>query len=254
MTTCYFTGTGNSLYVAKRIGGVLQSIPQLMRQDTITIEDDAVGVVCPVYNAEMPMMVRAFMRKAKIKTNYFFFIYTYGAGFGEAYAHAKLAAQETGLILGYVNAVQMVDNFIPYFDMQEQIDTLPKKNVDGQLAAICADIAARKTADVKFTAITKAQMAMYHKRLAEKWLRKDTALSYTVSDSCIRCGICAKVCPANNITVTKESGVSFSDHCEVCYACLHHCPQSAIHMKLEAGTTHFRNEHITLNDIILSNE
>ncbi len=254
MTVCYFTATGNCLYVARRIGGTLLSIPQLMRQDTIIIEDDAVGVVCPVYNAEMPMMVRASMEKAKIKADYFFFIYTYGAGFGEAYAHAKLAAEKAGLKLSYVNAIQMVDNFLPYFDMQEQIDTLPKKDVEGQLEAVCRDIVARKTVEVKITAFTKAQMKMYRKMLADKWLRKDTALSYSVNESCIRCGICAKVCPANNITVTKENGVQFFDHCEVCYACLHSCPQHAIHLPKEAGTTQFRNDHITLNDIIQSNE
>ena len=253
MTICYFTATGNCLYVAQKIGGNRLSIPQLMRQERIEIEDEAVGVVCPVYNAEMPMMVRDFMRKARIKTKYFFFVYTYGAGFGEAYAHAKLAAEEAGLRLGYVNAIQMVDNFIPYFDMREQIDTLPQKHVEAQLDALCADIAARKTVDVRITAVTKTQMALYHKRLADRWLRKDTALSYTVNDACIRCGVCAKVCPANNITVTEE-GVQFSDHCEVCYACLHNCPQSAIHMPLEAGTEHFRNEHIRLSDIIRSNE
>lgn len=253
MTVCYFSATGNCLYVARRIGGTLLSIPLLMRQETIEVEDDAVGVVCPCYNAEMPMMVREFMRRAQIRAQYFFFVYTYGAGFGEAYAHAKLAAEEAGLTLSYVNAIQMVDNFIPYFDMREQINTLPKKNVEGQLEAVCADIAARKTVDVKITAMTKMQMAMYHKRLAEKWLRKDTALSYTVNDCCIRCGICARVCPAKNIAVTPD-GVRFSDHCEVCYACLHNCPKHAIHMPLEAGTTQFRNEHVTLNDIIEANQ
>lgn len=253
MTICYFTATGNCLYVARRIGGTLLSISQLMRQDKIGIEDDAVGVVCPCYNAEMPMMVRAFMEKAKITTDYFVFIYTYGAGFGEAYAHAKLAAEGAGLKLSYVNAVKMVDNFIPYFDMKEQIDTLPKKDVEGQLETVCADIAARKTNEVKITFIKKAQMAMYRKMLADKWLRKDTALSYTVNERCIHCGICAKICPANNITVTEDD-VKFSDHCEVCYACLHNCPQSAIHMKLEVGTTHFRNGSVTLKDIIEANQ
>ena len=48
MTICYFTATGNCLYMARRIGETLLSIPQLMRQKVITIEDDAVGVVCPV--------------------------------------------------------------------------------------------------------------------------------------------------------------------------------------------------------------
>ena len=71
-------------------------------------------------------------------------------------------------------------------------------------------------------------------------------------DKCIRCGICAKVCPANNIKVTDH--VEFSDHCEVCYACLHNCPQSAIHLKKEASDVHFRNEYISLKDIIEANE
>lgn len=253
MTICYFTGSGNCLYVARRIGGTLLSIPQLMRQESVEIADEAVGIVCPVYNCEMPMMVRAFLKKARIRTEYFFFVYTYGMGYGEAYAHAKLAAEDAGLTLSYINSVRMVDNFIPYFDMQEQIGTLPQKNVEGQLDTVCAEIAARKQVEVRITPIAKAQMAMYRKRLAQRWLRKDTALSYTVNDNCVHCGICARVCPANNITVTKEK-VAFSDRCEVCYACLHNCPQHAIHMPQEAGSTQFRNEHVSLQDMIAANE
>ena len=113
MTICYFSGSGNCLYVARRIGGTLLSIPQLMRQESVEIADEAVGIVCPVYNCEMPMMVRAFLKKARIRTDYFFFVYTYGMGYGEAYAHAKLAAEDAGLTLSYINAIQMVDNFIP---------------------------------------------------------------------------------------------------------------------------------------------
>lgn len=58
MTVCYFTATGNNLVVARRIGGTLLSISQLMRQEEVVIEGDAVGVIAPCYNAEMPMMVR----------------------------------------------------------------------------------------------------------------------------------------------------------------------------------------------------
>lgn len=61
MTICYFTATGNSLYVAGRIEGRLLLISQLMRQEMIRIEDEAVGIVCPVYNVEFPMMVREFI-------------------------------------------------------------------------------------------------------------------------------------------------------------------------------------------------
>ena len=50
MTICYFSATGNSLYAARQIGGTLLSIPRLMRQETVKIEDDAVGIVSPVYH------------------------------------------------------------------------------------------------------------------------------------------------------------------------------------------------------------
>ena len=137
--------------------------------------------------------------------------------------------------------------------MQEQIDTLPQKNVDGQIAQVSNDINERQLKQVCPTEDDLAEMEKWNKNHAANILKKDTALGYTVNADCIRCGICAKVCPANNITVT-DRGVHFSDHCEVCYACLHNCPKSAIHMPLEAGTTHFRNEHITLNEIIGSNQ
>lgn len=252
MTICYFTASGNCLYVAKRIGGTLLSIPQLMKQDNIEITDDAVGIVAPVYAVEMPMMVKEFLLRANIKTNYFFFIYTYGSGYAEAFAHVELVCREKGLKLSYINAIQMVDNYLPGFEMQNQIDTLPKKNVEGQIEKLLSDIADRGETPVKIGAANKAQMAMYQKMLAKRILRKDTAQDYIVNDNCTRCGICTKVCPADNITVTDK--VHFANKCEVCYACLHNCPQNAIHMKNERSAVRFRNERISLKDIIEANE
>ncbi|MBR4985998.1 MAG: EFR1 family ferrodoxin [Proteobacteria bacterium] len=252
MKICYFTATGNCLYVAKRIGGELLSIPQLMRHGQFEISDEAVGIVCPVYAVEMPMMVREFMSKVKIRTNYFFFIYTYGMGYAEAFAHADKVARASGRQIDYINAIQMVDNYLPVFEMQDQLDKLAAKNVEGQIEAVCRDIAERKHTEIKITPKTEAEIAKYTEMLAIPILRKDTAQSYIVNDQCIRCGICAKVCPANNITVTDK--VYFSDHCEVCYACLHNCPQNALHMKTEQSSVRFRNEHIKLKDIIQANQ
>ena len=253
MTVCYFTATGNCLYIARRVGGTLLSIPQLMRQDRIEVCDDAVGIVAPVYAGEMPMMVKTFLSRAEIKTDYFFFLYTYGMACGEAFAHVKQLCDEKGLKLSYVNAVQMVDNYLPGFEMQKLVDTLPQKDVEGQIVRIIHDIKTRAETLVKITPAVKAKMAMLRKMLANRILRGDTAKGYIVTDQCVQCGICAKVCPANNITVT-ESGVTFADRCEVCYACLHNCPKNAIHMREEKSSVRFRNEHISLSDIIEANE
>lgn len=54
MKIFYFTGTGNSLYVAQQLGGELLSIPQVMKDDRIEIQDEAVGIVCPIYAGDMP--------------------------------------------------------------------------------------------------------------------------------------------------------------------------------------------------------
>ena len=74
------------------------------------------------------------------KTDWFFFIYTYGMGYAAAFAHAELAAEAKGLKIKYINAVQMADNYLPGFEMQKQIDALPQKNVEGQIKKICEDI------------------------------------------------------------------------------------------------------------------
>lgn len=172
-------------------------------------------------------------------------------GYGEAFAHAALAAQGKGLKLSYITAIQMVDNYLPIFKMQEQIDTLPGKNVETQIQVMLKEICARTETSVPITEETKRRMAAFRERLALPILRKDTAQGYIVTDDCIRCGICASVCPADNITVTDA--VHFSNRCEVCYACLHNCPHHAIHLQGEASPARFRNEHISLNDIINSN-
>ncbi|CAG4707272.1 Uncharacterised protein (plasmid) [Enterococcus faecalis] len=43
MTILYFTATGNSLYVAKRLGGKLISIPQMIKENKYEFSDERIG-------------------------------------------------------------------------------------------------------------------------------------------------------------------------------------------------------------------
>lgn len=251
MKVCVFSATGNSLYVARRLGGELLSIPQLMKQERIELADEAVGIVCPVYCGEMPKMVRRFFEKAKIETDYFFFVYTYGMQDTVAIPNTAAAAQKAGLKLSYAASIRMVDNFLPGFEMQNQIETAAEKHIEEQIEQVCRDISERKTAQIKLTLSKRAEMAMVHNTMGKMVLSGKAAQQYIVNDSCIRCGICAKVCPADNITVTDR--VRFADRCEVCYACVHNCPHNAIHLKHEQSAARFRNEHVTLQEIIQAN-
>ena len=80
MKTLYFTGTGNSLYLAKQIGGELFSIPQLIKDKTYNIEDDVVGFVVPCYYYTLPRLVEKYIRQANIKADYVFLILNNGGG------------------------------------------------------------------------------------------------------------------------------------------------------------------------------
>ena len=79
MKILYYTSTGNNVYISKRLGGELLSIPQLMKDNIFDIEDDAVGIVFPVFFATSPKTIRQFIEKVNIKTDYLFLIYSYGS-------------------------------------------------------------------------------------------------------------------------------------------------------------------------------
>ncbi len=60
MKVFYFTATGNSLAVAKKIGGELISIPQVMNDENLEYKDDVIGVIFPVYGCNVPKIVSRF--------------------------------------------------------------------------------------------------------------------------------------------------------------------------------------------------
>ena len=92
MTVFYFTATGNSLAVAKRIGGTLISIPQVVDSENLHYKDDAIGIVFPVYGWTTPVMVGRFLDKVKFEADYIFAIGTYGNIPGAAMYHLQKRA------------------------------------------------------------------------------------------------------------------------------------------------------------------
>ena len=46
---------------------------------------------------------------------------------------------------------------------------------------------------------------------------------FTVSETCTSCGICAAICPAENIDLVEGKPV-WKHQCELCCGCIHLCP------------------------------
>jgi len=51
--------------------------------------------------------------------------------------------------------------------------------------------------------------------------------AFAVTDACVSCGTCAKVCPRENVKLV-DARPTWHQDCESCYACFLRCPQKAI--------------------------
>ena len=248
----YFTGTGNSLYAAKKIEDNPISIPQVIHNANLNFSADTIGIVTPIYGHEVPPMVKEFLRKAAFHTDYFYMILTYGNRHGGAAELAKQLCDDCGIDVQYINILWMVDNWLPAFDMNEQ--KAVDKKVDAQIAAICADLSARKAMIAPVTDADRAAHQAYLSRIRQ--MPPDVFQHFIkVTDTCIGCGICEKVCPSGSIRVVGGKAVHTPGSCQTCLACVHACPQKAIGLAVpeKNPAVRYRNEHISLSEIIAAN-
>ena len=249
----YFTGTGNSLYAAKQLDSDCRSIPRLLRSGRpLDFSAGRIGIAAPIYGHELPGMVKDFLKTARFDTNYFFLILTYGNRHANAVELARQFCDSCGLRVDYINQVLMVDNWLPSFDMDEQrrLD----KQVDAQLAAIRADLDAGRHFCPE---VTEADRAAHGEFLVNMSRLPADAWQHLlrVTDRCIGCGICKKVCPSGSIRVADGRAVHTPGRCQTCLACAHACPQKAIGLTVPEKNpqARYRNEHVTLQEIMQAN-
>ncbi|MDO4546084.1 MAG: EFR1 family ferrodoxin [Bacillota bacterium] len=256
MTILYFSATGNSLAVAKRIGGELISIPQAIKANQYEYADDVIGFVFPTYCCYPPKIVRDFLRKAKLTANYLFAIATYGNAMGNGGDGAEMLefgklAQAAGYEFQYLNSILMVDNFIDNFDINKEIEKIPSKKIEDSIDAILADIVSRKNY-TKEPGLSGKAITFVCRSLVKNQDKGLMAQSFTVNENCVSCGICSKVCPVGNINIDGGKP-QFGTSCLGCYACLHNCPEIAIHKVKEKSEKRWRHPEVSLSEIIEAN-
>lgn len=75
------------------------------------------------------------------------------------------------------------------------------------------------------------------------------AKAFQVTDTCIGCGQCERVCPRSNIHMVNGHP-EFGINCIQCLGCLQYCPKQAIHM---GGVTvkreRYHNPNVKVNEL-----
>ncbi len=115
----YFSATGNCKYVAARLasafGQKTVSIVDCIQDGVYDFTDDTIGVVVPTYFWGIPSIVKEFLEKADLHTDYLYFIATYGTTPGASDAMAGKAIQ--GKTIDAFYSVRMPDTWTPMFDL-----------------------------------------------------------------------------------------------------------------------------------------
>lgn len=227
----YFTATGNSLYVARQLADEhteLLSIPQLMKRKRLEFEADEIGIVYPFYGQMPPNMVRRFIQKARLEAAYKFAVLTYGnMQFVATELWDEISRKAGGAPFDYITSILMVDNWLPNFDMSEQIKT--DKHIPESLGRIKADLAVRKH---EIPAASEQAKQLFNRFIRGRGL--DPSVGYLMSsedyfvitDACVGCAVCTEVCPRGNYKLTSM-GVKTEGDCDFCFSCIQNCPQKA---------------------------
>lgn len=249
----YFTATGNSLYVAKKLDKKAISIPQMLKHNKLDFKDDSIGIVFPIYAGRPPKIIVDFLSKAKFSTDYMYFIGTYGNSDSAICKTLPDECNRLGIKIDYMNTVSMVDNYLPVFDMEQECKK--DKHIDEKIAEITADITDRKkhipTPTTQGLRLAKQVWAMEKLRL----MVNDGSQLKIDTKRCIGCGLCKQVCPIDNFIIGCGIAVRKNAKCEYCLACAHSCPKRAITIKRgeKNSDARYRNKNVTLQEIIDSN-
>jgi ferredoxin len=249
----YFSGTGNSLKVAKTIlkslgGGDL--VCMATERYEFSRVYDTVGFVYPVYFLGVPNAVRRFVAGLDLgaqRDSYIYAVATFGGKeSGGITILNKLLAQK-GARLSYGHGLQMFSNYVIMYEMSDKVNEITERS-DEDLACVVSEIRNRKKNKVGCVNPAHALVNGIFSKQAPRLGRH-----YSISSDCTSCGICADVCPVGNIAL--DGGVPrFGGRCEQCLACIQFCPLRAIDYKnVTAGRRRYTNPDMDCKELASRN-
>lgn len=225
----YFSATGNCKHVTKRLIEALNqeaaSIVDCIKESRYDFKDEAIGIVSPTYNWGLPSIVKEFLEKVKLKTDYLYFISTYGTTPGASDSMAKRAIKNRKIDAFY--SVRMADTWTPIFDLstEEKVKKFTK-NTEKEIDSLIERVKTRE----KNKKMSPRMPSLLVNYIAQPIYNRKVRLTsnFHVEDNCIGCGLCEKKCPVEAIKLENKRPIWVKNKCIMCLGCLHRCPKFSI--------------------------
>lgn len=233
MMVVYFSGTGNSRYVARMMA---EKLGDEVIDAGIYIKNHKKGkflsdkpwiFVAPTYCWQLPKILAAFIRKSDFSGETdAYFVMTCGAEIGNAGVKIRSLCQEKGFNYKGVLEVKMPENYIALFNVP---DEKTSEAIIGRAEAVVmkgigAIQRGKDFSEPKVGFIDRCKSGIvndiYYKVIVK-------AKAFYTTDQCISCGKCVKDCLLNNIQLA-DGRPEWGDRCTHCMACICGCPTAAI--------------------------
>ena len=245
MAIFYFSGTGNTWWVAMRIAeqlgvvGVDTSVYSIealcpARANTVIRQVDAVAFAYPVYGSDIPGPMKMFMGElapVSHKETLVFCTQWLWSGDGARVATELIGGK--GYVVKWAEHFLMPSNLsLPMFPIPLHSNKAAVKNrflrfSEHRISKLTQKITKGQTFRRGFNSVSQLsgflQRAPYRRYLENKW-----GSSITVSkELCVACGLCVRLCPTKNLVM--DNGHAVAGHtCAMCLRCYNFCPQTAI--------------------------
>ena len=229
----YFTGTGNSRYLARRIAEGLE-MPLYDLNACIKAWDTApvqtgrdVVLVTPTYAWRIPRVVSEWLGKTALTgAERIWFVMDCGSEIGNAAGYNRqLAAQKQ---LQYMGTAQIImpENYIAMFNVpqKEQAKSIVEQ-AEPALRKVLTQLRAGQEFPPQREALYDRFMSGPVNPVFYRFFVKADA--FRATGACIGCGKCVELCPLNNIHLENGKPV-WGKNCTHCMACICHCPKEAI--------------------------
>lgn len=251
----YFSGTGNSLYVARELQERIPEtklipIVSLLNEDVIETKGETIGFVFPIYVSSTPDPVRRFLKKIDLKPTQYVFAITTNSGYpGKVNIYLEKLLKKRGKSIDSYFSLKMMGNspkgLMPSFMIvQDWASRITKETISA------LDYEVQNKLDNIHKVIINKEKNMgkdnpnplnffmkYVDRLLQlpvEWASEYTnpKINFYADSTCTGCNLCEKVCLSKKIKMDNgkplwQKGIK----CYYCYACFNFCPEQSILVK-----------------------
>lgn len=262
MQIFYFSGTGNSLYIARELQKKFPNsslVPMLSKvaSNKIRVDGDTIGLIFPIHSFTLPIPVKEFLEKAVFnEISYIFAIATRGGSPCNVFTDADNLLKKKGKQLDAHFFINMPNNFthIAETPAQKNIQKLNSEALE-KLETIKNIVGCKETYHEKILnksffrkkVLFPILSAFLHKT---RYLHTDK--KFYAESNCTGCGLCAATCLSNKIEIIGGNPHWKNDTaCIFCFACLNYCPIKAIQIRGSKSVEKGRYHHpeVTSNEI-----